>query len=385
MFPSIAAPTRGVFVYQRAKALRAQGVEVKVISPVPTVPFMPPASYRKLRDTPRREVFGGVEVRHPRYLMIPKVGMYIQDRAYARGIRKAVLEEVEDFRPDVLDAHYLYPDACAVSRVAAEASVPYVCSARGSDVKVLSKIPALAPRVRRALYGAARVIAVSNDLLASMRGMDLFNGAVEVIPNGIDPARFFPRAKAEARRELGLPAEGKVVVCVGHIAPVHGQHLIVEAMARPDAPSDVHAYLVGGGPDFDRTVAAVKKRGLENRITMTGPVPHEKIPLWFNAADGSLHPGASAGSPNAVLESLACGTPCLVTDLPEFREVVHSDAQGIAVARTQQAIARAIAILVDRAPAGRDLTDPPRTWDDVGREVLHVLRAAVQSATGTTG
>ncbi len=383
LFPSMAAPTRGVFVLQRVQALRRQGAEVEVISPVPRVPpgVPAPASYRKLRATPAHEVLDGVSIDHPRYWMLPKIGMYFQDRSYARGIRRVLREKIASFRPDVLDVHYLYPDACAVARLADECGVPFVCTARGSDVKVLGKISSLAPRIRRALAGAARVVSVSDDLLATMRQLDLYAGDAAVIPNGIDPARFFPREKTAARRELGLPTEGKCVVCVGHIAPVHGQHLIVEAMARPDAPGDVHTYLVGGGPDFDALRSQIAARGLSNRITMVGPVAHDQVPLWFSAANLSLHPGSSAGSPNAVLESLACGTPCLVTNLPEFTEIVAEPAQGRAMERTPAAIAAAVAagIVACAAPLDppRDLNRPPRHWDDVGREVMAVLRSAI--------
>ena len=144
LFPSIAAPTRGVFVLQRVQALRALGAEVRVIAPVPRIPprHPAPASYRKFRGTPDREEFEGVEVEHPRYWMLPKVGMYFQDRSYARALRRTLRRVVPEFAPDVLDVHYLYPDACAVARVAAEFGLPYVCSARGSDVKVIGKIGA---------------------------------------------------------------------------------------------------------------------------------------------------------------------------------------------------------------------------------------------------
>ena len=173
-----------------------------------------------------------------------------------------------------------------------------------------------------------------------------------MIPNGDRPAALLPARQGAARRELGIPVEGKITVCVGHIAPVHGQHLIVDAMARPDAPGDVHTYLVGGGPDYEALRADVERRGLGGRVTFVGPVPHARVPLWFSAANVSLHPGASAGSPNAVLESLACGTPCVVTDLPEFREVVRAPEQGRAIARTPEAIAAAVAAMADLPSAG---------------------------------
>jgi len=91
------------------------------------------------------------------------------------------------------------------------------------------------------------------------------------------------------------------------------------------------------------------------------------VPLWFSAAHASAHPGRWAGSPNAVLESLACGTPCLASDLPEMREAIPTRASGILVPRTPQGFARGLAaVLATRTGPPQS----PRTWSDVGRDVV---------------
>ncbi len=370
LFPSRSSPAHGVFVLQRTKALRDAGHEIRVLAPVPWVPPGPvPARYARLRSTPRDEILEGIPVRHPRYFMVPKIGVYAQDRLYAHGIRRAVREAVADFHPDLLDVHYLFPDACGVARLATRLGLPYVCSARGSDVKVLGRIPFLARRIRGALLGASAVIAVSRDLAETMRRQALYEGEIAVIPNGVDPDVFRPRNRAEARGALGLPVRGRIVVCVGHVAPAHGQDLIVEAFQSPDAPPDVTAYLIGGGRGLDAMRREVARRGLAGRIHLPGPAPHAQIPLWFAAADASLHPGSHAGCPNAVLESLACGTPCLASDIPEMREVIDADRQGVLVAREPAAIARGIRALLERSAAAEVRPAAPRSWGDVAREI----------------
>ena len=113
----------------------------------------------------------GIRVRRPRYLMVPKIGMWFQDRAYALAIRDVVREEAQRMSPDVIDAHYLYPDVCAVARVARELGLPFIASARGSDVKRLGRIPGIARRIRVALKGARGIVAMSRDLAEEMRGL----------------------------------------------------------------------------------------------------------------------------------------------------------------------------------------------------------------------
>ncbi|MFI5402178.1 MAG: glycosyltransferase [Planctomycetota bacterium] len=365
LFPSRAAPSHGIFVLRRVQAMRAQGAEVRVIAPAPWVPPCPlPSRYANIREIPAIDEIDGIAVRRPRYAMIPKIGMWFQDRAYAHAIRRAVREEAERFRPDVIDVHYLYPDACAVARVAREVNLPFIASARGSDVKRLGRIPGIARRIRAALKGARGIVAMSHDLAESMRG--LCDGPVRVIPNGVDPALFRPRDRADARRALGLPVEGRRVVCVGTIDDVHGQELLLESLAHKDAPRDVVLDFGGGG-----AAGALRRRaealGLDGRLHLAGAVPPAQVPFWLAAADASAHPGRWAGSPNAVHESLACGTPCLASDLPEMREAIPTSAEGLLVERTHAGFASGLAAIL-RPRAGPPRT--PRSWSEVGRDVL---------------
>lgn len=384
LFPRGAASHHGVFVRQRASAIRDLGAEVRVISPIPYVPPGPvPERYARLRGAPREATVDGMAVRYPRYPMIPKVGLRLQVRGYARGIRAAVREELERFRPDIIDSHYLYPDACGVERLARELGFPFACSARGSDVYVLGRIAAARRRIRSALSRAAAVIAVSEDLARTMRREDLHQGPVEVIPNGIDPERFFPRPRKDTRDRLGLSGSGPLAVCVGILAPVRGQELLLRALAEPGAPGELRACLVGEGPDGERLRELARSLGIEGRVTFAGSRPHEEIPLWFAASDLSVQLNRSAGSPNAVLESLACGVPVLATDIPAMREVIRSPADGLLVPPSPPEVARALAALCGKVAGPRETPGPVRTWLQVGGEVLSCFETALGRGRGS--
>jgi teichuronic acid biosynthesis glycosyltransferase TuaC len=384
LFPSSHAPTAGVFIRERIKAVVARGAAVRVVAPMPWVPPGPaPERYRRIRATPEAGEVDGVFVRYPRYLMIPKAGTRFQARGYARGIRKVLREEIESFRPDILDAHYLYPDACGVARAAREFDVPYACTARGSDVHVLGGLPSVHPQIRDALAGAAAVIAVSRALAIAMRERRLFDGPIEVVANGVDRSRFRPRPRAAAREALGLHAAGRFVVCVGHLAPVYRQELVLRALAHPDAPADLLVRFVGRGADRARLEALALSLGVGERVAFEGTVPHDRIPLWFAASNGSVQLNRSAGSPNAVLESVACGIPVLASDIPAMREALGEPAQGLLVEPEPAAVARGLARLVttDVVRAGS-----ARSWDDAAAEILrHFERAlAERSPAGRT-
>jgi len=381
LFPSASQPTHGVFVLQRLQALAHRGADVRVLAPVPYVPPGPvPGRYAELRSIPRTDEIGGLAVRYPRYAMIPKISMNAQAWSYARAITGAVRQAIRTWQPHLLDAHYLYPDACAVGRVARRFGIPYVCSARGSDVKLLARFPRIRRQIQTALEGAAAVIAVSNDLADEMRSLGLTDRPIRVIPNGVDPALFRPRSRADARRELGLAEDRRMIVCVAHLVGEHGHALLVRGLAHEDAPRDLDLYLVGGGPERPRVEALVRSLGLEDRVHLLGAVEHHRVPAWYSAADASALISDREGCPNVVLESLACGTPCVGSDLPEMREVIVSPRQGTLVPRTPAGVAKGMAEIVAGTWPVEDLTAEPRTWDDVARKVETCFRENVRRA-----
>jgi len=378
LFPRSTAPTFGLFVLQRLAALAERGAIVRVISPLPSVPPGPlPSRYVRMRATPARETVGGLDVWFPRYFMLPRIGMRWQAAGYARGIRRLVRRMVDEYRPDVLDVHYLYPDACGVARVAKELGVPYVCSARGSDVHVLAGFRSVRSQIRESLAGAAAVVAVSRGLAKRMRDLQLYDGRIEIIPNGVDTERFRPGSRTEARARLGLPAEGRHIVCVAGLVPVHGHELLLRALAHTDAPPELVLHLVGQGPLQSSLARLARDLDVPKRVVFEGTVPHEQIPDWFAAVDGAVQLSRSAGSPNAVLESIACGTPVLASDIPEMREALDSPGTGLLVPREVPAVARGLRRLLEIGPASAR----PRSWIDVADEVMAVLHAAAASSS----
>ncbi len=110
LYPSSARPNHGIFVETRLRHLLATGsVQSVVVAPIPWVPSSHPrfGRYGVFARTPRQEKHNGVEVLHPRYLVLPKVGMtiapFLLASACVRTLRN-LLDGGYDF--DVIDAHY---------------------------------------------------------------------------------------------------------------------------------------------------------------------------------------------------------------------------------------------------------------------------------------
>jgi glycosyltransferase involved in cell wall biosynthesis len=97
---------------------------------------------------------------------------------------------------------------------------------------------------------AHRVLAVSGALRERLVEIGVAPEKVMVYHNGVDQQRFFPRAVVEARRELGLPVEGRHVVYVGFLQEAKALHVLLQAVAlrKRAGRLDYTAHLVGDGP-----------------------------------------------------------------------------------------------------------------------------------------
>src|SRR5215471_10160744 len=233
LYPSSVLPSHGIFVETRLRQLVASGeISARVVAPVPWFPFRGATfgAYGRLARTPRIEERNGLEVYYPRYLMIPKVGMRLQPHTLAAcglGAARRLLDAGHRF--DVIDAHYLYPDAVAASRVASALGKPFVATARGSDVNLIAQhYPAARRKILWAIGKAFRVITVSSALREALLGFGVPPGHVTVLRNGVDLELFSPMPLDQARKELGLTS-GPVVASVGNLVPWKGHDILIEA------------------------------------------------------------------------------------------------------------------------------------------------------------
>ena len=114
LFPNSLQPSHGIFVETRLRRLVSDGkVRAHVLAPVTWAPPVL-SRFRKLRQVPDRELRNGLTLEHPRYLVIPKIGMNLAPHTLYRAMRRR-LRQLQDagFRPDLIDAHYFYPDGGA--------------------------------------------------------------------------------------------------------------------------------------------------------------------------------------------------------------------------------------------------------------------------------
>lgn len=400
LYPSASRPIHGIFVETRLRELLKSGaVQTRVVAPVPWFPSAHPrwGDYARMAHTPRREQRHGVDVLHPRYLLVPKVGMTIAPALLALASVRAVQQVLDEgFDFDVIDAHYYYPDGVAAAWLARRFDRPLTITARGTDLNLIPQHALPRRMIRWAAQRADASIGVCKALVDVLRDWGLDERHLHVMRNGVDLQRFRPLPRDAARRELGLDG-GPVLLSVGHLIERKGHHLVIDAFSElVPRLRDARLVIIGAGDERAHLEALAAERGVRARICFTGAVPNEDLATWYSAADALVLASSREGWANVLLESMACGTPVVATNIWGTPEVVGPDAGVLVDERTGPAIAAAVSKLLAAPPSRADVRRHAEgfSWQattvaqlELFRSILRDRGAAVAAENwpGTTG
>lgn len=178
-------------------------------------------------------------------------------------------------------------------------------------------------------------------------------GRMIVVPNGYDLSLFRPDARSgeAVRRELGLGPDAPVIGFVARFDPVKDHPTLLRALALLPAGQRPVCLLVGSGMDEANTpvTGLIETLGLRDHVRLLGR--RADIPAVMNALDAHVLSSSSEAFPNAVAEAMACGTPCIATDVGDAAAIV-GDTGWLVPPRDPQALSGAMAAaLAERGTA----------------------------------
>lgn len=350
-----------MYVVEVAKRLAARGVEVDIFTRAVS------------RDQPQvAELAPGVLVRHlpagpfedldkqdlPGQLCQFTFELLRTEAAHAPG------------RYDLVHGHYWLSGQ--VGAVAKERwGVPLVQSMHTlAKVKnaALAAGDAAEPVVR--LRGETEVVASADRLVANTEDearqlvdrYDADPARVATINPGVDLSVFRPGSQAEARRHLGLPVGGVVLVFVGRVQPLKAPDVVLHAAARliredPALAGQLTVAFVGGPSgtgrqDPDRLTELAGQLGLTSQVRLEPPCPQPELARWYQAATLVMVPSYSESFGLVAMEAQACGTPVVAASVGGLRTAVRDGYSGVLVdSRDPVWYARAV----------RDLISSPAT------------------------
>jgi teichuronic acid biosynthesis glycosyltransferase TuaC len=345
LYPNSVRPQHGIFVETRLRHLVRSGeIEARVIAPVPWFPLRHGlfGDYAEHAKVPSSETRNGIDVAHPRYLLLPKLAMNMAPHTLARcGLTAArrMIAAGHDF--DLIDAHYFYPDGVAAVIVGRALNKPVVITARGSDINLIPQYERPRRMILEAARNCAAIVTVSNALKDALVGLGADDGKITVLRNGVDLSLFYPEDRQGARNALRLA--GYAIASVGNLVVAKGHDLVIGALR--DVP-DATLLIAGRGVERQRLQDLAAKTGVSHRVRFLGILSQPELRRLYSAVDCLVHASAREGWPNVLLEAMACGTPVAASRVGGIPEIVAEDAAGLMLEeRSAAGVARAIARL----------------------------------------
>jgi teichuronic acid biosynthesis glycosyltransferase TuaC len=385
LYPSSVRPGHGIFVETRLRELVQSGYVVsKVVAPVPWFFSTNPkyGDYARMASTPVREHYQGFDVLHPRYFLPPKIGMNVAPLTLAISAKSSIQRLMaEGFDFDVIDAHYYYPDGVAAALLAKYFKKPLAITARGSDINLISKYPIPRHWIRWASQHATASIGVSTALTNVMASLGMPRSSLMTMRNGVDLDRFRPIPRDGLRIQLGWP-EQATLICVGNLVENKGQHLAIQALV--DLP-DFRLVIAGDGPDKPALQALAQQIKVDSRVQFLGRIAQNELARYYSAADILVLPSSREGWPNVLLESMACGTPVVSTNVGGTAEIVISnDAGRLMPQRSAAALAASVVDLWDSLPSRRHVREIAQlfSWQSTVQAQIDLF---IQMTAGSKG
>ena len=291
-----------IYVHDQARALRALGHDVVVISCVGVVPGMRrlrPELARTDEKTPKQAVIDGVPVYFPRALTLGNAGERLLGGWPLAAAALPLARRLHREKPfDLVHAHMLPRDGHAGMIVAKRLGVPFALTVHGTDVFhyfVPGREPW--PRNVRIARGADALMAVSSLLMgrvAPYRGEQLSR----VVPNGVDLSMVPERTANIPRR----------VISVGTLKPRKCMDRTLEAFARVAADyPDATLTIVGMGEMETQLRAQAASLGVASRVELTGGIPHEEVLRRMAESDLFVLPSWGEGYGIVYIEAMAAG------------------------------------------------------------------------------
>ncbi|OUR63171.1 hypothetical protein A9Q74_02905 [Colwellia sp. 39_35_sub15_T18] len=358
LYPNNKDPKHGIFIETRLRNLMADFPEIKpiVIAPVPWFPFSSAkfGEYAKFADVVTKEVRNNIEVHHPKYVVIPKIGMYLTPFFMTIAIAKVIKKlKKQDKHFDLIDGHYFYPDGVAIAKAAKKYNIPFTCTARGTDINLIPQQPKARKMIQKVFIQAAHTMTVCQALKDEMLTLGAKSSDVTVLRNGVDLELFNSSSKEQQQTlKSELQIDNKLVMSVGWLIERKGHYLVIDAIK---SLGNVTLAIAGNGPDKQKLQEQVKNLGLEDKVLFLGALSQTELNKWFRAADITVLASSREGWANVLLESMASGTPVVATNVWGTPEVVASEEAGVLVERNAQSIATGISSLLANPPS-REVT-----------------------------
>ncbi|MGX4202364.1 N-acetyl-alpha-D-glucosaminyl L-malate synthase BshA [Bacillus sp. JK74] len=259
---------------------------------------------------------------------------------------------------DIIHAHYALPHAvCAyLAKQMLKRDIGIVTTLHGTDITVLGYDPSLKDLIRFAIEASDRVTAVSTALAGETYDLIKPDKKIETIYNFIDERVYLKKNTESIKEKHGILPDEKVVIHVSNFRKVKRVKDVICVFRNIAANTKAKLLLVGDGPEKCVAWQLVEKYGLQDQVLLLGN--QDRVEELYSISDLKLLLSEKESFGLVLLEAMACGVPCIGTNIGGIPEVIKDQVSGflVEVGDIQAASEKALAVLEDKQLSKR-LTD----------------------------
>jgi glycosyltransferase involved in cell wall biosynthesis len=345
-FPRFHGDNAGRFVFNFASELNRSGIKVCVVAPQDsavekgTHPFLVEHFRYFIPESWQSLAYGaGIASRLKkncfRIIQLPffLLSFFISALKISRGTQ-------------IFHAYWMFAGLVAIA-VKKITSIPVVINLFGSDILFL-KIPVLWPLLCKILNRADAIVCESQHFADQLIAKGIEKEMVHICSWGIDLEKFKPCEKLSKRKSLQIPQELPLILAVGNLSERKGHKYLLSALPRIlNVFGSVKVIIVGEGDFRGYLEKMITSLDLEQHVELVGFQKEETIPNWLNTADIFILPSLLEGTPNILLEAMACRLPVVTTDVGGIGSVIKNGHNGIIIpSRSESKLAEAVISLL---------------------------------------
>ncbi|WP_415749793.1 N-acetyl-alpha-D-glucosaminyl L-malate synthase BshA [Bacillus velezensis] len=259
---------------------------------------------------------------------------------------------------DIIHAHYALPHAvCAyLAKQMLKRDIGIVTTLHGTDITVLGYDPSLKDLIRFAIEASDRVTAVSTALAGETYDLIKPDKKIETIYNFIDERVYLKKNTESIKEKHGILPDEKVVIHVSNFRKVKRVKDVIRVFRNIAANTKAKLLLVGDGPEKCVAWQLVEKYELQDQVLLLGN--QDRVEELYSISDLKLLLSEKESFGLVLLEAMACGVPCIGTNIGGIPEVIKDQVSGflVEVGDIQAASEKALAVLEDKQLSKR-LTD----------------------------
>ncbi|MBD8520371.1 MULTISPECIES: N-acetyl-alpha-D-glucosaminyl L-malate synthase BshA [Lysinibacillus] len=250
---------------------------------------------------------------------------------YDIALASKMADVIKDEELDVLHVHYAIPHAvCAVlAREMSGRDIGIVTTLHGTDISVLGQDSTLSQAIKYGIDKSDIVTTVSHALKEQTYELIDTVKPIETIYNFVDEREYFPRNSGNLKEQFGIQEDEKVLIHVSNFRKIKNLPHIIDAFMKIRANVKAKLLLVGDGPEKHRVMDQVKESPYMKDVLFLGK--QENLAELYAISDLKLLLSQQESFGLVLLEAMACGVPCIGTNVGGIPEVIEHGVDGFIV------------------------------------------------------